>query len=305
MIEQLYSDSSHVGGLAAPGAPIIVERYASKQATNLIGDGITDKKFDKKPATVMTAASLREMRFPPVKYVVPGYVSEGLTILAGAPKLGKSWLGLEMAFATATGGTCLGGILCQQGDVLSLSLEDNWRRLQSRIDRITAFGAPWPSTLTLATEWPRADQEGIGRIRAWAKGSANPRLVIIDVLAMFRPARVAAEGLYDGDYSSIKELQALASELGIAIVVIHHTRKGREQVDPFDKVSGTLGLSGAADTVLILDRDQNGVTLYGRGRDVAEIESAVLSIGTSVGGSYWDRPARFIPRMNAESSSKH
>ena len=57
--------------------------------------------------------------------------------------------------------------------------------------------------------------------------------------------------------------------------IVHHTRKSRDQVDPFDRVSGTLGLSGAADTALILDRDGNGVTLYGRGRDIPEIETAV------------------------------
>jgi hypothetical protein len=67
----------------------------------------------------------------------------------------------------------------------------------------------------------------------------------------------------------------LAAELGIAILVVHHTRKSHDQVDPFEKVSGTLGLSGAADSTLILSRDQNGVTIYGRGRDIPEIETAV------------------------------
>ncbi len=73
----------------------------------------------------------------------------------------------------------------------------------------------------------------------------------------------------------MKVLTELASELGVAIVAVLHTRKSRDQVDPFDRVSGTLGLSGAADTALILDRDGNGVTLYGRGRDIPEIETAM------------------------------
>jgi hypothetical protein len=70
-------------------------------------------------------------------------------------------------------------------------------------------------------------------------------------------------------------LQAIASETGVAIVIIHHLRKSQAEVDPFEKVSGTLGLSGAADTVLILDRDGQGATLYGRGRDIDEIETAI------------------------------
>lgn len=70
-------------------------------------------------------------------------------------------------------------------------------------------------------------------------------------------------------------LQQIASETGAAIVIVHHLRKSAADVDPFDKVSGTLGLSGAADTVLVLDRDSNGTTLYGRGRDIEEIETAM------------------------------
>jgi hypothetical protein len=81
--------------------------------------------------------------------------------------------------------------------------------------------------------------------------------------------------MYETDYHAIKGLQALASEFSVAIVIVHHTRKGGSDVDPFEKVSGTLGLSGAADTTIVLDRDSNGATLYGRGRDIEEIESAV------------------------------
>ena len=92
---------------------------------------------------------------------------------------------------------------------------------------------------------------------------------------MFRTPSTGKENAYEHDYQAVKQLQALAAELNIAIVIIHHTRKARDQVDPFDRVSGTLGLSGAADAALILDRDGNGVTLYGRGRDIPEIETAM------------------------------
>jgi AAA domain len=102
--------------------------------------------------------------------------------------------------------------------------------------------------------------------------ASNPRLIIVDVLAMFKPPRGAKDNQYEADYHAIEGLQALASEFQAAIVVVHHTRKGGSDGDPFEKVSGTLGLSGAADTTFILDRDGNGATIYGRGRD---IESAV------------------------------
>jgi hypothetical protein len=97
----------------------------------------------------------------------------------------------------------------------------------------------------------------------------------VDVLAMFRPRSGNRDNLYEADYHAIQGLQALAGELNVSIVIVHHVRKSGSDVDPFEKVSGTLGLSGAADAVLILDQDGNGATLYGRGRDVEEIEKAV------------------------------
>ncbi|MGU3421373.1 AAA family ATPase [Methylobacterium sp. D54C] len=226
---------------------------------------------------IENAADLRRMTFPPIQYVVPGYIAEGCTLLAGRPKLGKSWLVLESGLAVAIGSDCLGGIACRQGDVLYLALEDNRRRLQRRIDKVLgAFAKEWPAAFEYATEWPRANEGGLDRIREWIKSKANPRLVIVDVLAMFKPVRGSSESLYEADYAAIKGLQGLAGEYGIAIVVVHHTRKSGAESDPFEKVSGTLGLSGAADTALILDRDSNGATLYGRGRDIEEIESAVI-----------------------------
>jgi hypothetical protein len=92
---------------------------------------------------------------------------------------------------------------------------------------------------------------------------------------MFRPTTGGRETLYEADYGAIKGLQALASEFHVAIVIVHHTRKSGSEEDPFEKVSGTLGLTGAADTTIVLDRSGHGATLYGRGRDIEEIEKAV------------------------------
>ena len=247
--------------------------------TKIPGDAIVidmgTRVSAKERLTCFTAAELQRMVFPPISYVVPGYVVEGCTLLAGAPKLGKSWLALEIAIAVAAGGKCLGSVECERGDALYLALEDNPRRLQSRMRKLTLLNDPWPPGLSFATESPRSDQGGIEKIRAWSKAVTWPRLVIVDVLAVFKAARSNQEGLYDLDYRAIKALQELATELEIAIIVVHHTRKSQDAIDPFEKVSGTLGLSGAADSTLVLSRESGGVTLYGRGRDIPEIETAV------------------------------
>lgn len=219
------------------------------------------------------AEDLRRTNFPPVNYVVPGVVPEGVTLLASRPKLGKSWLVLDLCVACAGDRFTLGQIRPVAGDVLYLALEDNKRRLQRRLDRLLRGADAWPARLTLATQWRRANEGGLADIEEWCGAVAAPRLVVIDTLEKIRPPGGSGP-LYSADYLAITGLHRIASEKGLAIVVVHHDRKA-DGDDPFDTVSGTLGLVGAADTVLLLKRRPTGTVLYARGRDIEESETAV------------------------------
>jgi predicted ATP-dependent serine protease len=230
------------------------------------------KASDKRSGEI-TAEALQRTNFPPIKYVVPDFVPEGLTILAGKPKMGKSWLALDFSLAVAYGGVVLGEIEVEQGDVLCLALEDNLRRLQSRLTQMLGDRA-WPKRLTFRTESPLLDEGGLELIKAWIESADGPRLIIIDTLQRVRKSRSQGQGHYEADYSAVTPLQELAGQHGIAILVVHHLRK-QEADDPLDQVSGSTGLTGCADTTLVLMRDSNGVTLYGRGRDIQEIKKAV------------------------------
>ena len=132
----------------------------------------------------------------------------------------------------------------------------------------------WPPRLKFATEWPRADQGGLTDIEQWISSVEAPRLVIIDTLAQFRKAPSVKAQLYPEDYGAIAGLQKLASKYGVGIVIVHHDRK-MEADDVFDTVSGSLGLTGAADTILIMKRQAGAVTLHVRGRDIEETEKAL------------------------------
>jgi DNA polymerase I-like protein with 3'-5' exonuclease and polymerase domains len=225
-------------------------------------------------ATSFNAKCLKDMMFAELKYVVPGIIVEGLTLLAGKPKGGKSWMMLHAAIAVASGGITLGE-QCEQGDVLYCALEDNPRRLQSRAARLLGLDQPWPERLTFICEMPRLANGGLDRVKAWIDAAEHPRLVIVDTLAMVRTPKKRDETSYDADYAAVLELRTLASQRGVAIVVVHHLRK-MEADDPFDTVSGTLGLTGAPDTILVLRRLTSGaVVLHGRGRDLVEIEKAL------------------------------
>jgi hypothetical protein len=215
---------------------------------------------------------LKTMTFDPIKTVVPDILIEGLTLLAGKPKGGKSWLLLHIALAVANNGWTLGELHCMQGDVLYCALEDSNRRLQSRMRKL---GLDFPERLCLAIDMLRLAAGGLEQIVGWLEAHPQARLIIIDTLAMIRGERRREQTTYDADYEAVLALRKLANERKIAIVVVHHLRKA-DADDAFDTVSGTLGLTGAPDSILILRRDgHGGYCLAGRGRDLIEFEKAM------------------------------
>jgi hypothetical protein len=204
---------------------------------------------------------------------VSDLVPEGLTLLAGKPKLGKSWLALQMGLGVASGGEVLGRPVAQ-GPVLYAAMEGNYRRLKSRLRKCAGELASWPGDLSFTTEWPRLDAGGLQALDGWLGRHPSARLVILDTLATVRPAGKASDSQYTADYGALRGLHALANATGVGIVCVHRVRKA-DADDPFDTVSGSTGLTGAADATLVLSTTQDGRVLYGRGRDLAEFAAAV------------------------------
>jgi hypothetical protein len=223
---------------------------------------------------VITADQLQAAKFEPVMFVVPPIIAEGITLLAGKPKLGKSWLMLDIALGIASGRPVLGTMPVTQGQVLGLFLEDSKRRLQARLRKLEAPGEVWPADLTLTTQWARLDEGGLVALEAWCRQARNPTTIIIDTLVKLRPATGSRKAQYDLDYQLLAGLHRMAHEFQVAIILVHHTRKA-DADDVFDTVSGTLGLTGAADTILVLSRKSGKVVLHARGRDIAESETAL------------------------------
>jgi RecA-family ATPase len=125
-----------------------------------------------------------------------------------------------------------------QGDVLYLALEDSRRRLQRRMTKLLpSFNGQWPNGLTLATTWRRVSEGGLDDIRAWHKSVESPILVAVDVLVKVRPVSKGGRSAYELDYEALAGLHKLAVELGVAIIVVHHTRKMAAE-DVMDTVCG-------------------------------------------------------------------
>jgi hypothetical protein len=227
--------------------------------------------------TMFTAAELMGMELPPVKWVVPGLLPEGVILLAGKPKLGKSWFAFGLAVGVASGGVVLGTKRVEQGEALYLALEDNPRRLQRRLGKLLAGDEP-PEGLTISTEWMRLDEGGEEALEDWMSEHPETRLVVVDVLKRVRPQTSRYQSVYDADYESLQALHALANEHGIAVLCIHHLRKAGAD-DPLDEISGSTGLSGAADGVLVLKRDRGrgDAYLHVDGRDIEEPAELALT----------------------------
>ncbi|MGY4570549.1 AAA family ATPase [Bradyrhizobium sp. USDA 3256] len=222
---------------------------------------------------------LMAQAFAPLKAIVPGYVYGGFTILAGRQKLGKTWLAIDWAVAVSTGGVAMGAIDCAQGDVLYVDLENGPRRIQGRIRALFPEGQSLPdmSRLEWVTEAPQLDRGFIDRLELWRASVRKPRMVVIDVLQRIKPPGNKNQNAYESDYSTWAPLQKWATKHGIAVLGLHHLKKGGAD-DPLEALSGSNGLSACADTTIVLNQDQNGKTLYVRGRDIEECETAVTFV---------------------------
>jgi hypothetical protein len=221
--------------------------------------------------TTMTAAELMGMAFEPTRWVVPDVLPEGLSLLVGKPKKGKSWMGLGMCEAVSSGGVAFGVKRVEQGDTLYLALEDNNKRLKKRLQKILNGAAP-PDNMHLRTEWPRLDEGGAERLDEWLTDRPAARLVVVDTLAKIRgQSQGRGQNIYAEDYAALEQLLPLASKHGVAIVVVHHLRKMAAS-DPLDEISSSTGLTAGVDGFLILRRQpgSKGPTLYVDGRDIEE-----------------------------------
>ncbi|WP_300534750.1 AAA family ATPase [Sphingosinicella sp.] len=222
---------------------------------------------------IISAADLDEFDFPEIKFIVHGLIVEGLTILAGKPKFGKSFLVLQLLIGVASGTLALNDLECDAGDVLYVAGEDNERRLQRRLRQILGRG-PKPKRLHLTTSWPKIGDGCIEALERWLDDHPDARMIVLDTWSVIKPRSNGQRGVYDEDADGVRPLQRLASERGVAVILVHHTRKA-EADDVFDTVSGSLGLTGVADTILIAGRSDDRCLLSGKGRDIEEFEKVI------------------------------
>ena len=205
--------------------------------------------------------------YKPLEFVVDGLLAQGLYILAGAPKVGKSWLVLDMCLSIAKGESVLGRTTTQ-GSALYLCLEDSYSRIQNRLYELTDEPSESLYFSVLAESIGNGLEEQIEQFKLQ---HSDLKIVAIDTL---QKIKTDEEYRYGTDYAELTVLKRLAEKLGICILIVHHTRKNRDS-DPFNMISGTTGISGCVDGSLVLmksKRTSSSAKLFATGRDIREAE---------------------------------
>lgn len=205
----------------------------------------------------------------PPDFVVDSLLSQGLHILAGSSKVGKSWLVLWLAVMVAKGEP-VWDMATRQGHTLYLCLEDSVLRIQNRLFEITEDA---PESVHFCTECAPIGQGLEEQIETFSMEHPGTVLVIIDTLQMVRPIHDAT---YANDYRDMSVLKRLADRLGLAILLIHHLRKEKAE-DVFHRISGTTAISGAVDSNFTLVEKRRGsgrakLTCIGRDIEYRELE---------------------------------
>ena len=214
-------------------------------------------------------AALMSQPLRPPDFVVDSLLSQGLHILAGSPKVGKSWLVLWLAVMVAKGEP-VWDMATRQGHTLYLCLEDSALRIQNRLFEITEDA---PESVHFCTECAPIGQGLEEQIKTFSMEHPGTVLVIIDTLQMARPIHDAT---YANDYRDMSVLKRLADRLGLAILLIHHLRKEKAE-DVFHRISGTTAISGAVDSNFTLVEKRRGsgrakLTCIGRDIEYRELE---------------------------------
>lgn len=224
------------------------------------------------------AAELLARSIPPQRWVIDDLLPEGLTLLCGAPKAGKSWLALDAALHVASGQP-FWGHRTSAGRVLLFALEDSTRRMKARLERLLegrddlspALLYPCFSVPPLETGFA----SGLDAQLTDFGGEDRVSLVIVDTLGKIRTAS-KLDG-FQRDYEQLAALKTIADKHHVALVVVHHLRK-LWSADPFEQISGTNAILGASDAAFVLKRDgrtERNATLFFTSRDADDKEMAL------------------------------
>lgn len=219
-----------------------------------VSDDVEEIKKALPQVAVISAKDLQEKEFAATYYAVEGMIPEGETVIAAPPKTGKSWLMLDMCLRVARGEPFL-GFETRKSDTLYLALEDGDKFEQERLNIVCPEEAP--DNFHFVFDNILHMNEGFTmQLDGLLEKLPNIKLVVIDTLNFVQYHPGKGESAYNCDYRTGRDLKSYAESHGIAIVVVTHTTKMIHAEDEMMNVSGTNGVTGAADAVVVLSKEK-------------------------------------------------
>ena len=227
---------------------------------------------------LISLSDFMKKEIPPTRWIVQDLISEGVTFISAPPKVGKSWLCLDLAISTARGGKVL-GYQCNKCEAVYLALEDNEARLQDRARKYLG-NSTIPPGVHLTN---KSLIYGKGLIEQLEQLPESVGLVIIDTFVKVKPLKRSNSDTYDVDSKMLGDFQRLAFDKHLAIVFVHHNRKdvyARVDSDPFDCLLGSTALQGACDNMIVIKKnrkksEEEAPILYATSKDSEEKELAI------------------------------
>jgi hypothetical protein len=221
--------------------------------------------LDVQTANEIVSSGLEPLR-PIVQHNGRTILPEGVSILASKPKLGKTMLGMNVSVGVAKGGTVFANATvndAHQGDVLYINADGSKRGAKQRLTTMCpeADGGAPENLHMVHGPFPEGEDAQM-LLRTWCEERPNTSLIVIDTLQHLRPSGNGRRSQYHSDYDFLFPIAEIGRQYNVSMLLIHHLNK-LQKGDELDKVSGSTGLTGAAENILLLDR--------ARGEDHAQL----------------------------------
>ena len=232
-------------------------------------------EFEQEKLESYSVHELAKMTIDPVKWFIPNILPSGLTILAGPPKIGKSFFCWNIALAIACGGVAFSSIeIDQPYNVTYLSLEDPPALLKDRLELISPDEKPNNLHIIHDLRSKKLDAVGLKMIEEHLD-ETNSELLIVDTWKHVAP-RIESKGTsYDVDYEALIPIHQFAHRRNIGIILVTHTRKAVDMDNVFNQIQGSVGMQASCDTLMMISHDSGAKTLHLSGRRIQSAQYAL------------------------------
>lgn len=204
---------------------------------------------------VVDVSELQDKTLPPMKWLIDDLLPVGgVVMLSAKPKMGKSFLAIQLALTVASGGEFL-GFQAQKHEVLYIDLETSQRSMKNRISMMTADA---PKGLYLMTPQEVFEFGNIGngfesQVDYFLESHKGVKLVIVDTYGLIQGSR-PSQYIYRQEYGEISHLNSWARKKGFTLVLIHHQNKQDDYANPVQGISGSTGITGGLQAYYILSK---------------------------------------------------